>query len=87
MFKQGEIEKFPVCTGVKMAPFVYGLASFIPLIAGVLVFILHPSARLQAAISIVLLTGFSFYSSVVGRKKQCSLCKMRYICPGGSIAN
>lgn len=87
MFKQGEIEKFPGCTGVNIAPMVYGLASLIPLAIGILVFILHPTLRIQASISIVLLVGFSFYSSVAGRKKQCSVCKMRFICPGGNIAN
>ena len=82
LFKQGSIEKFSKSLGVKLAPVVYGLLSLVPLI-----FIIVALAKEFTApkiIVLVLLLAVSYYSAVGNRKKSCSNCKMRTICPGAA---
>jgi hypothetical protein len=85
MFKQGEIEKFAGCAGIKIAPFFYGLLTLIPLLLGVISLISSDEKRIIHTAAILFLLALSAYSGYIGRKKSCSNCKMRLICPGSAV--
>jgi len=82
LFKQGSIEKFSKSPGVKLAPVVYGLLSLVPLIFIIVALVKEFTA--PKIIVLVLLLAVSYYSAVGNRRKSCSNCKMRTICPGAA---
>ena len=83
LFKQGSIDKFSTSIGVKIAPIVYGLLSVIPII--LLIVSLFSLVSAPRIVVLVLLIGITAYSAVINRKKTCSKCKMRLICPGCAV--
>ncbi len=82
LFKQGSIENFGKSPGVKLAPVVYGLLSLVPLIFIIVALVKEFTA--PKIIVLVLLLAVSYYSAVGNRRKSCSNCKMRTICPGAA---
>ena len=84
-FKKGNIKNFGKGTGLKLAPFTYGILSAIPIIF-VIISIFQEFAVSKLVVLILLLL-VAFYSGSIGRKKSCAKCKMRLICPGCAIKN
>ncbi|MFC1533310.1 hypothetical protein ACFL7M_08110 [Thermodesulfobacteriota bacterium] len=84
LYKQGDIDKFNSCAGIKIAPVLFASLALIPLIFGVILLIKAPSITYGILMTALIL--FIVYSSVISRKRSCSICKMKLICPGGSIA-
>jgi len=82
-FKKGDIEKFGTSFGIKIAPFVYGSLTLIPLIALIISIIKGFSFYKVAVLVFLLFIGF--YSGTISRKKVCAKCKMRLICPGSAV--
>jgi len=85
LFKKGDIDKFSISIGVKIAPIVYGLVTVIPIILLIVVFVDLVSA--PRIVVLVLLAGLSAYSSIINRKKTRAKCKMRLTCPGCAVRN
>lgn len=83
LYKQGDISQFAGCTGIKIAPFFYASLSLVPLILGVIALFFHFSWLLVLLLALLLAIGF--YSGTVSRKKACTHCKMRLICPGSAV--
>jgi len=81
-FKPGKVEHFADCSGIKIAPATYGALTLIPVI--LLVVSLFRQFSAAKIIVLVLLLFISFYSGTVSRKKACTHCKMRLICPGSA---
>ena len=81
-FKKGDIKNFNRSIGIKIAPMVYGLLSIIPIIF--IIISIFQSFLMSKLVVLILLLLISFYS-VVSRKKSCSKCKMRIICPGSAV--
>ena len=81
-FKKGNIENFSTSFGVKIAPFVYGSLTIIPLVFIVISLIQEFTST--KIIVLVLLILISIYSGGIGRTKGCRKCKMKYICPGSA---
>ena len=67
---------------LKLAPFTYGLLTLIPLIS-VLASIILQFTIFKIAVLIPLL--ISFYNGAIGRKRACTNCKIRLICPGSAV--
>ncbi len=82
-FKVGNIEKFKDSYGQKLAPFIYGLLTVIPLVF-LLVSIFKEFVFFKLMILILLLL-VSIYSGSINRKKTCSKCRMRLICKGCAV--
>ncbi len=82
LFKRGDIEKFGI-SSLKLAPFTYGLLTLIPLIS-VLASIILQFTIFKIAVLIPLLL-ISFYNGAIGRKRACTNCKIRLICPGSAV--
>ncbi len=82
-FKKGDINKFSSNKGIKIAPIVYGIISFVPIVLIIIAIILDFS--ITKLIVLVLLLALSAYSGSIGRKKSCIKCKMRLICPGCAV--
>jgi len=82
-FKKGNIEDFSTSIGIKLAPATYGLLSLIPIILIVISIIWQFTLTKMAVLLLLLLV--SFYSGAIGRKKSCTNCKMRLICPGCAV--
>jgi len=83
LFKKGDIEKFSTGVGIKMAPFVYGSLTLIPLI--ILITSMFKGLTLFKISILILLLLIGFYSGIISRKKSCAKCKMKLICPGSAI--
>jgi hypothetical protein len=83
MFKRGDPEKFKDGIGIKMAPLTYGPLTLIPLIA-VIISILQVFT-MEKALVLVLILLIGGYSGTISRKKSCSQCRMRGICPGSAV--
>jgi hypothetical protein len=83
MFKKGDIEDFPTSIGLKVAPLTYGLLTLIPLI--LIVISIFQEFLVSKAVILFILLAISFYSGTFGRKKACTVCKMRLICPGAAV--
>ena len=83
LFKQGKIEHFSTCAGIKIAPATYGALTLIPLV--LLIISLVQQFSLPKIAVLILLLLISFYSGTVSRKKSCARCKMRLICPGSAV--
>ena len=82
-FKKGDIEKFAEGPGIKVAPFVYGSLTLVPLVF--LVISMFSGFAPFKLLILVLLLLVGFYSSGVSRKKSCANCRMRLICPGSAV--
>ena len=83
LFKKGDIEKFSTSVGIKIAPFVYGSLTLIPLVL-LIISMFDEFTLFKLSIPVLLLL-VGFYSGTIGRKKSCAKCKMRLICPGSAI--
>jgi len=81
-FSRGRIEDFNSSQGVRMAPLVYGLMMLVPLIALVVVMLGGPTT--SAVILLAILLAMSFLSAGPGRRRACSVCKMRLFCKGSA---
>lgn len=84
-FKKGNVEKFAIGVGLKLAPLTYGLLTLVPLI--LIVISLFLGFSLFKITILVLLLLISFYSGAISRKKTCARCKMKLICPGSAARN
>ncbi len=84
MFKQGKVENFASCTGLKIVPFFYGLLSLIPVGLGIAALIINPDKNMANVAGLALLLTVSFSSGVLVRRKTCAKCKMKLICPGSA---
>lgn len=82
MVKKGEIEQFPKSTGIRIAPFVYGSLTVIPVVLVVISMLKTFTVTNLIVLLLILLIGF--ISGTVTRKNTCSRCKMRFICPGSA---
>ncbi|HEC88254.1 MAG TPA: hypothetical protein ENI52_02940 [Thermoplasmata archaeon] len=82
-FKKGDIEKFSISPGIKIAPFVYGSLTLIPLILLIISLFKGFSTLKLSVLILILIIGF--YSGTISRKKSCADCKMRIICPGSAV--
>ncbi len=82
LFRQGNIEHFASCRGIKIAPFFYASLTVIPLI--LLVIALIQQFTFTRLLILILLVGIGFYSGAVSRARACAQCKMRFICPGSA---
>ena len=82
-FKKGNIEKFGDCIGLKLAPLTYGLLSLVPIISVIISLI--QNFLVYKIIVLLFLILISYYSGTIGRKKSCSNCKMKLICPGSAV--
>ena len=80
LFKQGSIENFSTCTGVKVAPITYGLLTLVPIVLCIVAMVQEFSYAKM--IIMILLFMLGVYSGLIGRKKSCEKCKMKTICPG-----
>ena len=83
MFKKGNLEDFAKSPGLKIAPAVYGLMMFIPIIATIISIILVFDYMKVGVLILLIL--FSIYSAGIGRKAACSKCKMNLSCPGSTV--
>ena len=81
-FKQGSMERFGTSIGVKLAPITYGLLTLIPLIC--LVISIVQGFAVPKLIVLLLLLLVAVYSGFISRKKGCTNCKMKLICPGSA---
>ena len=82
LFEKGDIEDFSDSIGIKIAPLVYGLLSIVPII--LIIISIFQEFLISKAVVLILLLLISFYSGI-SRKKTCSKCKMRIICPGSAV--
>lgn len=83
MFSQGSIERFPEGMGLKIAPFIYGSLTVVPV--AVLVFLMLKDFSWIQLLLLLFILGFGFYSGTITRRNSCSRCKMRIICPGSAV--
>lgn len=83
IFKKGKLEDFAKSPGLKIAPAVYGLMMFIPIIAIIISIILVFDYTKVGVLILLIL--FSIYSAGIGRKAACSKCKMSLSCPGSTV--
>ena len=79
---RGRIEDFNDSQGLKIAPLVYGLLMLVPLIALVVVVLDTPTTTSLVLLAILL--GLSLFSAGPGRRRACSVCRMRLFCKGSA---
>lgn len=82
-FKRGDIEKFNVSVGQKLAPLTYSILSVIPIVF-IVTSIVQELSITKVTVLILLLL-ISFYSGTISRKKTCAECKMRLTCRGCAV--
>jgi hypothetical protein len=82
-YKKGDINDFSKSSGIKIAPLIYGLLMFIPII--LIIVSMIQEFNIFKIVVLVLLLLISGYSGSVGRKKSCSQCKMMLLCPGSAV--
>ncbi|PKP60332.1 MAG: hypothetical protein CVT88_03375 [Candidatus Altiarchaeales archaeon HGW-Altiarchaeales-1] len=70
--------------GQKLAGATWGMLTVIPLVGIPAAIYLNPEFQINGVIAFVVFL-LTFVISMLGRKKGCAQCKMRYIC-GGSAA-
>ena len=80
LFAKGDIIEFASCIGSKIPPILFGSLALIPFVISVFSIIRNPSINTGLMIAALVLS--VVYSSVVLRKKSCSMCKMKFMCPG-----
>jgi len=83
LFKQGDMSRFDTGVGIKIAPLVYGLLTLVPLVA--LAISMAISFSIAKTVVLILLLVVSACSGTVSRKKSCTRCKMRLVCPGSAV--
>ena len=81
-FGRRPLEEFNESPGVKLAPLVYGLMMLVPLIALAVLIAQHATTTLLVLLAFLL--AMVFYSSGPGRRRACSVCKMRLFCKGSA---
>ncbi len=81
-FKKGKIENFKTSTGIKIAPFTYGLLALVPFTL-LIISLIQQYSTFKLAI-LALLLSVSVYSGAISRKQACIDCKMKTICPGSA---
>ncbi|MEA3343326.1 MAG: hypothetical protein U9Q92_04110 [archaeon] len=81
-FDEGNLGDFHKSIGMKLAPVTYGLLTIIPVVMIIISLILE-FTMLKLAV-LVLLLSVSVYSGAISRKKTCSKCKMKLVCPGSA---
>lgn len=80
--KQGEITRFGCGFSGKLIPVFYGSIFLIPLVLGILNAV--PNFNLIDFSVLFLFATSAVLSSFTLRKKSCSVCKMKNICPGAA---
>ena len=81
--KKGKLEGFADNPFLKIAPAVYGLMMFVPLVAIIIsVVLVFDDTKIGLLVLLIL---FSIYSAGIGRKSACSKCKMNLSCPGSTV--
>ncbi len=83
LFKKGSIENFRTCAGIKLAPPTYGLLALVPMV--LLVISLVRDYSIEKALVLALMAALTFFTAFLSRKKTCSMCRMRLICPGSAV--
>jgi hypothetical protein len=83
LFKQGRIEEFNESIGVRLAPIVYGLLTFFPLI--VVVYVIIGEMDFYKVTVLAILLVFSVLSGSVSRRSACASCKMNTVCKGSAV--
>lgn len=83
MYRKGDPEKFKKSIGVRIAPITYGLLTLIPVVA-IIISMMHEFKIEKAAVLLMILL-IGAYSGTISRKKSCSQCRMRLICPGSAV--
>ena len=81
-FARGRIEEFNTSAGVRLAPVVYGLMALLPLVAIAVALMGGPTSSKLVVLGLLL--ALSFYSMGPGRRRTCSVCKMRLFCKGSA---
>ena len=81
-FARGRIEEFNTSVGVRLAPVVYGLMALLPLVAITVALLGGPTSSKLVVLGLLL--ALSFYSMGPGRRRTCSVCKMRLFCKGSA---
>ena len=81
-FARGRIEEFNTSVGVRLAPVVYGLMALLPLVAITVALLGGPTSSKLLVLGLLL--ALSFYSMGPGRRRSCSVCKMRLFCKGSA---
>lgn len=82
-FKQGDINKFESCFGMKVAPVFFISLALFPLVFGTVSLVLSFSSL--TLILLMIFVPIVAYSSIVLRKKSCNICKMKTICSGSAV--
>jgi len=82
LFFKKEEESFDNCTGIKIAPIVYGFLTLVPIVCLVVSLL---SFSYEKVLVLVLLLAVSMYSGTINRKKACAKCEMRDRCPGSAV--
>lgn len=83
LFKKGKMEAFDSSVGIKIAPLVYGSLTLIPILA---LSISAYNKTIQTSTFLYIFTGIAVLSiyEALSRKKICSQCKMKFVCPGSA---
>ena len=81
-FTAGDIEDFNSSPGVKIAPLVYGLMVLVPLLA--LILLMLDGSTTRTVMLLASLIVLALYSTVFGRRRSCSVCRMRLFCMGSA---
>ncbi len=69
--------------GIKIAPFFYGILEPLPIL--LIIILLIKKFEIDKIILLIAFLSISFYSGSIRRKRNCSLCKMKNICPGSTV--
>jgi len=81
-FTRGRVEDFNEGAGFAVASLTYALMILVPLIALVLLILHAPTTTVVVLLAILL--GMAFFSAGPGRRRTCSVCKMRLFCKGSA---
>lgn len=82
LFKKGNIDRFRRSAGIRIAPAFYVLLVLVPLI--MVIITLVQEFTVPKIVVLVILLLISIYSMFLSRKRNCSRCKMKPICPGSA---
>ena len=82
LFSKGSIDRFRGSIGIRIAPLFYALLILVPLI--IVIIALVQGYTVPKVVVLVLLLLVSLYSGFLSRKRSCSRCKMKTLCPGSA---
>ena len=82
LFSRGSIDRFRGSIGIRIAPLFYALLILVPLIMVIIALVQEYSVA--KVVVLVLLLLVSLYSGFLSRKRSCSRCKMKTLCPGSA---